>query len=158
MSHKIETDFLPDYEYALKARVSRFSHLLTLGVCLFVLVFIIWAHFATLDEVTRADARVVPSSKIQVVQNLEGGIMSELLVHDGQIVQKGDVLLRIANTGAEAQYQDSRTQYLTLEAMNARLQAESDDQAPQISRRGDERGAHDRAKRDGALHHADRRA
>ncbi len=132
MSHKIETDFLADYEYALKARVSRFSHLLTLGVCLFVLVFIIWAHFATLDEVTRADARVVPSTKIQVVQNLEGGILSELLVHDGQIVQKGDVLLRIANTGAEAQYQDSRTQYLTLEAMNARLQAESDDQAPRF--------------------------
>jgi adhesin transport system membrane fusion protein len=132
MSHKIDADFLPDYEYALRARAGRFAHILTLGVCSFCFIFVVWAHFATLDEVTRGDARVVPSSKIQVVQNLEGGILSELLVHDSQIVQKGDILLRIANTSAESQYRDSRTQYLTLEAMIARLTAESLDKAPQF--------------------------
>jgi adhesin transport system membrane fusion protein len=132
MSHKLDSDFLPDYEYALQARAGRFAHILTLGICSFCFVFLIWAHFAKLDEVTHGDARVVPSSKIQEVQNLEGGILSELLVHDGQIVQKGDVLLRLANTGAEAQYQDSRTQYLTLQAMIARLTAESADAAPQF--------------------------
>jgi adhesin transport system membrane fusion protein len=132
MTHKLDADFLPDYEYAQQARAGRFAHILTLGVCTFCFVFLIWAHFATLEEVTRGDARVVPSSKIQEVQNLEGGILSELLVHDGQIVQKGDVLLRLANTGAEAQYRDSRTQYLTLEAMIARLTAESTDKAPQF--------------------------
>jgi len=132
MSHRVDTDFLPDYDYAMRARTARFAHLLTLGVCAFCLVFLVWAHFATLDEVTRGDARVVPSSKIQVVQNLEGGILSELLVRDGQIVQKGDILLRIANTSAESQYQDSRTQYLTLEAMIARLTAESLDKTPQF--------------------------
>ena len=128
MSQKLDADFLPDYEYALRAKSGRFAHILTIGVCSFCLVFVIWAHFAKLDEVTRGDARVVPSSKIQVVQNLEGGILAELLVRDNQIVQKGDVLLRIANTGAESQYRDSRTQYLTLEAMIARLTAESRDQ------------------------------
>lgn len=132
MSHRVDADFLPDYEYALRARTARFAHILTLGVCLFCFLFVVWAHFAKLDEVTRGDARVVPSSKIQVVQNLEGGILAELLVRDNQIVQKGDVLLRIANTGAEAQYRDSRTQYLTLEAMIARLQAEISDKAPQF--------------------------
>ena len=132
MSHKIDSDFLPDYDYALKARTARFAHILTLGVCVFCFLFVIWAHFAKLDEVTRGDARVVPSSKIQVVQNLEGGIIAELLVHDGQIVRKGDVLLRIANTTAESQYRDSRTQYLTLEAMVARLRAEIADKAPQF--------------------------
>jgi adhesin transport system membrane fusion protein len=132
MSHKIDSDFLPDYEYALRARTARFAHILTLGVCAFCLIFLIWAHFAKLDEVTRGDARVVPSSKIQVVQNLEGGILAELAVRDGQIVQKGDVLLRIANTSAESQYRDSRTQYLTLEAMIARLKAEIADKTPQF--------------------------
>jgi adhesin transport system membrane fusion protein len=132
MSHRVDADFLPDYDYALRARASRFAHVLTIGVCVFCLLFVVWAHFAKLDEVTRGEARVVPSSKIQVVQNLEGGILSELLVRDNQIVQKGDVLLRIANTGAEAQYRDSRTQYLTLEAMIARLQAEISDKAPQF--------------------------
>jgi membrane fusion protein, adhesin transport system len=132
MSQKLDADFLPDYEYALRARSARFAHILTLGVCAFCFIFVIWAHFAKLEEVTRGDARVVPSSKIQVVQNLEGGIIAELLVHDGQIVQKGDVLLRIANTSAQSQYNDSRTQYLTLEAMIARLQAEIGDKAPQF--------------------------
>ncbi len=130
MSHKLDADFLPDYQHALRGRTSRFAHLLTLGVCIFIVLFLAWARFATLEEVTHAEARVVPSSKIQVVQNLEGGIMSELLVRDGQIVQKGDVLLRIANTGAQSQYSDSRTQYLTLQAMNARLTAESTDRTP----------------------------
>jgi membrane fusion protein, adhesin transport system len=134
MSQKLDADFLPDYEYALRAKAGRFAHILTLGVCAFCFMFVIWAHFATLQEVTRGDARVVPSSKIQVVQNLEGGILAELLVHDGQIVQKGDVLLRIANTGAQAQYQDSRTQYLTLEAMIARLEAEIAGKPPQFPR------------------------
>jgi membrane fusion protein, adhesin transport system len=132
MSQKIDSDFLPDYEYALRARTARFAHILTLGVCAFCLIFLIWAHFAKLEEVTRGDARVVPSSKIQVVQNLEGGILAELAVHDGQIVQKGDVLLRIAHTSAESQYRDSRTQYLTLEAMIARLKAEIADKTPQF--------------------------
>ena len=132
MSQKIDSDFLPDYEYALRARTARFAHILTLGVCAFCLIFLIWAHFAKLEEVTRGDARVVPSSKIQVVQNLEGGILAELAVHDGQIVQKGDVLLRIANTSAKSQYRDSRTQYLTLEAMIARLKAEIADKTPQF--------------------------
>jgi adhesin transport system membrane fusion protein len=132
MSHKIDSDFLPDYEYALRARTTRFAHILTLGVCIFCFVFLIWAHFAKLDEVTRGDARVVPSSKIQVVQNLEGGILAELAVRDGQIVQKGDVLLRIANTSAESQYRDSRTQSLTLEAMIARLTAEIAEKAPEF--------------------------
>ena len=132
MSPKIDSDFLPDYEYALRARTARFAHILTLGVCAFCLIFLTWAHFAKLEEVTRGDARVVPSSKIQVVQNLEGGILAELAVHDGQIVQKGDVLLRIANTSAESQYRDSRTQYLTLEAKIARLKAAIADKTPQF--------------------------
>ncbi|HEX3972340.1 MAG TPA: HlyD family type I secretion periplasmic adaptor subunit [Stellaceae bacterium] len=132
MSHKIDSDFLPDYDLALRARTARFAHILTLGVCAFCFIFLIWAHFAKLDEVTRGDARVVPSSKIQVVQNLEGGILAELAVRDNQIVQKGDVLLRIANTSAESQYRDSRTQYLTLEAMIARLKAEIADTMPQF--------------------------
>jgi membrane fusion protein, adhesin transport system len=132
MSQKLDSDFLPDYDYAMRGRTARFAHILTFGVCAFCLAFLVWAHFAKLDEVTRGDARVVPSSKIQVVQNLEGGIVAELGVRDGQIVQKGDVLLRIANTSAESQYRDSRMQYLTLEAMIARLKAEIADKTPEF--------------------------
>ncbi|MGH6967822.1 MAG: HlyD family type I secretion periplasmic adaptor subunit [Stellaceae bacterium] len=128
--HKIDGDFLPDAERAFRGQVNRFAYLLTASIVAFFGFFLIWASFATLNEVTRGDARVIPSQHIQVIQNLEGGILSEMLVHDGQVVQKGDILLRIANTGAEAAYRDSRIQALTLKAMIARLTAESEDRAP----------------------------
>lgn len=127
MSKRVEADFLPDYADAVRGEVNRFAYLLTVSVAAFFVIFVIWAHFAVLDEVTRGEARVIPSRKIQVVQNLEGGILSELLVTDGQIVHQGDVLLRLTNTGAQADYQDSRSQALNLKAMIARLDAESAD-------------------------------
>jgi len=125
MAKKIESDFLPDYQHALRGKANRFAYFLSLLVAAFFVIFVIWANHAVLDEVTRGEARVVPSSKIQVIQNLEGGIVSELLVTDGQIVQQGDVLLRIANTAALANYRDSRNQFLTLTAAIARLEAEA---------------------------------
>ena len=128
--HKVDVDFLPDAERAFQGQVSRFAYLLTASVVAFFILFLFWAGIATLDEVTRGDARVIPSQHVQVIQNLEGGILSEMLVHDGEVVNKGAVLLRIANTGAEAAYRDSRIQSLTLKAMIARLTAESDDKAP----------------------------
>lgn len=130
LTHKVDTDFLPDSERAFRGQMNRFAYLLTISIIAFFGFFLIWASFATLDEVTRGDARVIPSQHVQIIQNLEGGILSEMLVHDGQVVQKGDVLLRIANTGAEAAYRDSRIQVMTLKAMIVRLTAESEDKAP----------------------------
>jgi adhesin transport system membrane fusion protein len=129
MSKQVEADFLPDYAGALRGDVNRFAYLLTVTVVAFVAVFLVWAHYAVIDEVTRGEARVIPSRKIQVVQNLEGGILSEMLVTDGQIVHQGDVLLRLTNTGAQADYHDSRAQAFNLKAMIARLDAESSDKS-----------------------------
>ncbi len=123
--HKVDSDFLPDAERAFRGQVNRFAYLLTLSIIAFFVLFLVWASFATLDEVTRGDAQVIPSQHVQIIQNLEGGILSEMLVHDGEMVQNGAVLLRIANTTAEAAYRDSRVQALTLKAMMARLTAES---------------------------------
>ena len=101
-----------------------FSHLLLLSVAVFVAAFIIWADGATLDEVTRGDGRVVPSSQVQVIQNLEGGILAAILVTEGQIVERDEVLLRIDNTAAQANYRDLRQRYLSGLARVVRLQAE----------------------------------
>jgi len=120
----------PGYRDVLSGEVNRFAYLLTVCVIGFSALFLIWANFATLDEVTRGDARVVPSQKVQVIQNLEGGILSEMLVHEGEVVQANDVILRIANTNAQAAYRDSHTQALTLKAMMARLDAEAQGKDP----------------------------
>jgi adhesin transport system membrane fusion protein len=102
----------------------RFAHLLLVVIALFFLLFLTWAHFATLDEVTRGDGRVIPSSQVQVVQNLEGGIVADIMMREGAIVEKGEVLLRIENVRAASELRGGRQRYLNLLASIARLQAE----------------------------------
>ncbi|MGF1611596.1 MAG: HlyD family type I secretion periplasmic adaptor subunit [Kiloniellales bacterium] len=116
--------FIPDVEAATRRRGHRFAYILSLTTFAFFVVFVIWARFAVLDEVTRGEATVVPSSKTQVIQNLEGGILAGILVHEGDIVERGDILVRIDNSTAAASFRDVRSQYQTLLAIVARLEAE----------------------------------
>jgi adhesin transport system membrane fusion protein len=105
-------------------RPRRFAHILLFAIILFFVLFIAWASFATLDEVTRGEGRVIPSSQIQVVQNLEGGIVADILVREAQIVDAGDTLLRIDNVKAASDLRGARQRYLSLLGAIARLQAE----------------------------------
>jgi adhesin transport system membrane fusion protein len=107
-------------------RPRRSAHLLLFTIAAFFLVMLIWADRATLDEVTRGEGRVIPSRQIQVVQNLEGGIVAAILVREGQIVDEGQVLMRIDNVRAESDYREKRARYLALLGSIARLQAEID--------------------------------
>jgi adhesin transport system membrane fusion protein len=91
---------------------------------LFLALFLIWSALSEIDEVTRGNGKVIPSQQIQVVQNLEGGILSKVLVHVGDIVEKGQLLLEIDKTRFSAPYQESRVNYLALKAQIARLEAE----------------------------------
>ena len=63
---------------------SRVAHIMLFTIVLFFVAFITWAYNATLDEVTRGEGRIIPSSQTQIVQHLEGGIVSEILVREGQ--------------------------------------------------------------------------
>ena len=101
-----------------------FTHLLLGVVGAFFVLFFAWASWATLDEVTRGDGKVIPSSHVQVVQNLEGGIVADLLVREGQIVEAGEILLRIENIRAAGEWRESRKRYLALLGALARLRAE----------------------------------
>ncbi|MGH6942614.1 MAG: HlyD family type I secretion periplasmic adaptor subunit [Geminicoccaceae bacterium] len=106
-----------------------FAHLLLIAVVAFFVLFFAWAGWATLDEVTRASGRVIPSSQVQVVQNLEGGIVADILVREGDIVESGQVLLRIDNIKAASELRESRKRYLALLGALARLHAEVDQTA-----------------------------
>jgi len=96
------------------------------AVLLFVVIAIVWANFATLDEVTRGIGKVIPSGQVQVIQNLEGGIVSELKVREGEEVNKGDVLLRIDDTRFLSSLRENTQHYLSLKAKMARLKAEAE--------------------------------
>jgi len=96
------------------------------AILAFIVIAIIWASFATLDEVTRGSGKVIPSGQVQVIQNLEGGIVSDLGIKEGQIVNKGDVLLRIDNTRFMSSLRENTQSYLSIKAKNARLKAEAE--------------------------------
>jgi adhesin transport system membrane fusion protein len=101
-----------------------FAHLLLFTIAAFLVVFFAWARWAELEEVTRGEGKVIPSSQVQVVQNLEGGIVAELLVREGAIVERGQVLVRIDNVRAASGLRESRQRYLALLGALGRLRAE----------------------------------
>src|SRR5699024_5898334 len=82
-----------------------------------------------IDEVVRGDGTVVPSRRIQVIQSLDGGIVEELLVSEGQMVSAGEVLIRIDPTRYSSSLGENRAEYLALTAKAARLDALANDEA-----------------------------
>ncbi|MBF0383347.1 MAG: HlyD family type I secretion periplasmic adaptor subunit [Magnetococcales bacterium] len=84
----------------------------------------IWAHGAVLDEVTSGHGKVIPSSQLKVIQNLEGGIISAILVREGDLVKKGQSLLRIDDTRFKSTFLENKTKQLSFMAVEARLKGE----------------------------------
>jgi len=88
---------------------------------------IFWASQAEVDELTRGEGKIIPSHQLQVVQNLEGGIISEILVSEGDIVKKDQVILKINNTNFTSSFEESKLRQNELEAKFLRLDAEAND-------------------------------
>ena len=93
------------------------------AACAIIVVLVLWAAFARVDEVTKGDGRVVPSRQLQVLQSLDGGVVEQILVHEGDKVEAGQVLLMVDPTRATSAVADSEAQGLALEARVARLRA-----------------------------------
>lgn len=95
-------------------------------VALLIAAALTWAHFAVLDEVTTGEGKAIPSSKVQTIQNLEGGIVAEIFVREGQVVNKGDMLLRLDDTRFLSNQEESEVERLALQAHVERLTAEAE--------------------------------
>ncbi len=119
-----EIAFMTEVDGAIHRRGHAMAYLLSITILLMLLTFIFWAQRAVLDEVTRGIGQAIPSQQVQVIQNLEGGILDEILVHENQIIDKGDVLVRLDNSTADSQFQDAYAKALGHEAAIARLEAE----------------------------------
>lgn len=94
-----------------------------------LLAFVIWATVARVDRVTRVDARVVPDGREQQVSSLEGGLLSELMVHEGDRVHAGQPLLRLDPTRFQVQQNEGDVKRMALQATIARLEAEASGRA-----------------------------
>ncbi len=109
---------------------TRPGHWILWLIIIFFLSFIAWAYQAELDEVTRAEGRVIPSQQVQVIQNLEGGILAALYVQEGDIVNIGEPLLSIDDTRFQSESQANRLQVAQLQMQLRRLRAQAANQAP----------------------------
>ncbi len=102
---------------------------LLLQLSALMLVALIWAAWTPVDQVVRAEGRIIASARAQIVQHLEGGIVNQILVREGQTVRAGDVLMRLSDVQANSSVQQGQTRLHVLKAQQARLMAEASGQA-----------------------------
>lgn len=120
-----ETDFMSELEAAAHMKPNRMALALFFVIIALIIFAIIWAAFSEVEKITRGNGQVVPSQEIQVVQSLEGGILRELLVKEGELVKKDQVLLRISDVQFSSEERGTEARSLGLRAKKARLQVEA---------------------------------
>jgi adhesin transport system membrane fusion protein len=126
VAHKEDSAYMADLREAELRTSHPLPHLSLITITTFITIALVWASFATVEEVTSGFGKVIPSGHVQVIQNLEGGILSKLVAREGQIVKKDQILLRIDDTSASATYRDYETHRAALVAGITRLEAEAE--------------------------------
>ena len=123
---KQETEYMPEIHGAILEDSPWLARLTVWLTALLLVAVLVWANYAVLEEVTTGEGKAIPSSKIQTVQNLEGGIVAEIFAREGQVVNKGDTLLRLDSTRFLSNREETEVERLSLLARVERLAAEAE--------------------------------
>lgn len=123
---RADTEFMPEVDGAILEDSPTGTRITVWVACSLLIVALVWAKLAVLEEVTTGEGKAIPSSKVQVIQNLEGGIVSEIFVREGQVVNKGDVLLRLDDTRFLSNKGETEADRLALMARVERLASEAE--------------------------------
>jgi len=123
-SDSLQGQPLPEVNKALIEDTPRVIRLTIWGIIAFFLFMLLWANFAVIDEVTKGEGKAIPSSKVQKIQNLEGGIVAELYVKEGQVVEAGAPLIRLDDTRFQSNVGETETVRLSMLLRVERLSAE----------------------------------
>ncbi|KGA31597.1 HlyD family type I secretion periplasmic adaptor subunit [Pectobacterium brasiliense] len=115
---------MPEVSRAMAEDSPRSIRFTLWAIGAFFLFFILWAGLANIDEVTRGDGKAIPSSRLQKIQNLEGGIITEVFIREGQVVNAGDPLLRLDDTRFASNVGETEADRLALLSRIERLNAE----------------------------------
>jgi adhesin transport system membrane fusion protein len=118
-----DADFDVNADWAIAEHTPKGARIVVWVSVASVFVLVLWAALAQLDEVTRGEGKVIPTRQIQVLQSLDGGIVSEILVREGQTVKTGELLLKVDPTRMVSSLRENQSQYLSLLAKAARLRA-----------------------------------
>ncbi|MDP5150325.1 HlyD family type I secretion periplasmic adaptor subunit [Rheinheimera baltica] len=131
-SQKYSKDWVSEAEWARIAQSPLSARRLLYAIAMCVVVLIVWAGFAPLDEIARGDGKVITSQQLQTIQSLDGGLVTDIVVREGQIVEAGQVLLKVDSTRSASNLAENQTQYYALTAEVARLIALTNETSPQF--------------------------
>ncbi|MGH8447796.1 HlyD family type I secretion periplasmic adaptor subunit [Pseudomonas sp.] len=126
-SDSLQGQPLPEVNKALIEDAPRVIRLTIWAIIAFFVFLVVWAGFSSIDEVTRGDGKAIPSSKLQKIQNLEGGIVAELYVKEGQVVEAGAPLIRLDDTRFVSNAGETEALRLAMQLRVERLSAQVDD-------------------------------
>ena len=130
--HQNDLDYLSNRNAALMLRSPKGGRIILWCIFVFVGCGLVWANYTSLDEVTVGEGKVIPSSQIQVVQNLEGGILKEIHISVGQTVEKNQLLMTIENTEALSSLREQQAETVNLMVRASRLTAEATGTRPEF--------------------------
>ncbi|MGL5995871.1 MAG: HlyD family type I secretion periplasmic adaptor subunit [Pseudomonas proteolytica] len=117
--------FMNDVQESLLSQTTPGSKLVIYLIAAVLIIGVVWANYARVEEITLGEAKIISLSREQVIQSLEGGILSEMNVREGAIVEKGEVLLKIDATRAESSYREVLSKVIGLKAAITRLRSEA---------------------------------
>lgn len=128
-----DTAFASDLQAAFMLQSPRGGRLILYTIVLFVTCAVVWAWFAEVDDVVKGQGKVIPSSHLQQIQNLEGGVLQEVLVKEGQVVEQGDTLIVLDDIQFSSELEKNALETIGFEAAMERLSAESQGKEPEFS-------------------------
>ena len=121
-----DLQYMQSLASAVVQRSPRYLMMVLTVVVLTVIAAITWMGFAEVDVVVRGSGKVIPSQKLQIVQSLEGGVVSEILVREGDLVNVSQPMIKISDVAFAGSFGENRLHQLELKAKIARLKAEAD--------------------------------
>jgi adhesin transport system membrane fusion protein len=124
---RYESDVLDDSFGLLPSSMSEQSDRRMLQALLVMaILFFIWAVFSPIDRIVRAEGKIIAAGRAQIIQHLEGGIVTQIMVREGQYVKAGEVLMRLSDVQANTSVQQGQSRLWALKAQQARLNAEAE--------------------------------
>ncbi len=121
---QVDAQFMGASDAAWYNQGGFLRYLMSYSIVIFIIVFLTWSYFAEIDEVTKGTGKVVPSQRLQLIQHLEGGILVDVMVKEGDKVSTSQNLARVDSVNASSVVRDAQTKIWENEAAILRLEAE----------------------------------
>jgi len=120
-----DEEYISDIKAAVLNKATPFANAILYSVIALIIIGLVWAYFAEIDQTTVANGKVIPYSQGKIIQSLDGGIIDKIFVQEGDMVEKNQPLAQLDDTRYKADYLNGHAKYLALSALVARLYAES---------------------------------